>query len=275
MRTWNIAKGHGTENDFVIVADRDGAPNPTVEEIRALCNRRTGVGGDGLLRVVRGGEVPEWAGDPDLWFMDYRNGDGSIAEMCGNGIRVLARYLIDEGLAAGPEIPIGTRAGLRTVTMQDDGQVRVDMGRVVVDAARTPVTLGGEQFEAIGVDVGNPHAVAFVEAVAPLDLTRAPGLNPQRFPEGVNVEFVEIVGPGHVRMRVFERGAGETRSCGTGTVAVAAAAREIAGGDRWQVDVPGGTLWIELEPGAEAGVIQRAQMTGPAVIYLHGEIRLS
>lgn len=275
MRSWNIAKGHGTENDFVIVLDRHGMANPTAADVQALCNRRTGVGGDGLLRAVRGGDIPEWDGDPKLWFMDYRNADGSVSEMCGNGVRVFARYLVEEGLADGPEIPIGTRAGLRTVTLQRDGQIRVDMGRVLVDEERTPVALGGVRFDAVAADVGNPHAVVFVDDVGPLDLTRAPEFDPERFPEGVNVEFLQIVGPGHVRMRVFERGVGETRSCGTGTVAAAAAARLVSGGDDWRVDVPGGTLHIELETDAGTGDITRALMTGPAVVQLHGEVHLS
>lgn len=274
MRSWNIAKGHGTENDFVILLDRHGMANPTAADVQALCNRRTGVGGDGLLRAVRGGDIPEWDGDPKLWFMDYRNADGSVSEMCGNGVRVFARYLVEEGLANGPEIPIGTRAGLRTVTLQRDGQIRVDMGRVLVDEERTPVALGGVTFDAIPADVGNPHAVVFVDDVEPLDLTRAPDFDPDRFPEGVNVEFLQLVGPGHVRMRVFERGVGETRSCGTGTVAAAAAARLVAGGDDWRVDVPGGTLHIELDTDSGTGEITRALMTGPAVVQLHGEVHL-
>lgn len=274
MRNWNIAKGHGTENDFVILLDRHGMANPTPADVQALCNRRTGVGGDGVLRAVRGSEIPEWDGDPKVWFMDYRNADGSVSEMCGNGVRVFARYLVEEGLANGPEIPIGTRAGLRTVTMQRDGQIRVDMGRVLVDEERTPVSLGDVTFDAVPADVGNPHAVVFVDDVAPLDLTRVPAFDPQRFPAGVNVEFLQLVGPGHVRMRVFERGVGETRSCGTGTVAAAAVARAVSGGDRWRVDVPGGTLHIELQAGEKAGTIARALMTGPAVVQLHGEVQL-
>ncbi|MDO5499269.1 MAG: diaminopimelate epimerase [Propionibacteriaceae bacterium] len=287
MRSWTIAKGHGTENDFVIVLDRHGMMNPTPEDVRMLCNRRTGVGGDGVLRVVKGSQIPEWDGDPQIWFMDYRNADGSVSEMCGNGVRVFARYLLDADLAHGTEIPVGTRAGLRTVTVQRDGQFRVDMGRVRVDAVRTPITHDGVTYDAIGADVGNPHAVVAVADVAALDLNRAPEFDPERFPEGVNVEFVESIGAGHVRMRVFERGVGETRSCGTGTVAVAAAARQLAGGELWRVDVPGGILRIELTEaedaragagtggrGEESGASARAYLTGPAVVQVRGEILL-
>ncbi|WP_432557435.1 diaminopimelate epimerase [Granulicoccus sp. GXG6511] len=273
MRTWNVAKGHGTENDFVILLDRHGMASPSPTDVRLLCDRRTGLGGDGLLRVVSAGQIPEWAGDPKVWFMDYRNADGSVSEMCGNGVRVFARYLVEEGLANGPDIPVGTRAGLKRVTMQRDGQVRVDMGQVLVDDEPTQVSLGGVTMTATKVDVGNPHAVAFVEDVAPLDLTRAPEFDAERYPDGVNVEFVEVVAPGHVRMRVFERGVGETRSCGTGTVAVAAAARRAFGGDDWRVDVPGGTLHIEVESTPDGG-IERALMTGPAVVHIRGDVQV-
>ncbi|MDO5683261.1 MAG: diaminopimelate epimerase, partial [Propionibacteriaceae bacterium] len=210
------------------------------------------------------------------------------SEMCGNGVRVFARYLIDEGLANGPEIPVATRAGLKHVTLLHDGQVQVDMGRVIVTTAPTTVTLGGVPGPATKVDVGNPHAVTFVDDVAPLDLTSGPEFDPEVFPEGVNVEFVQVIGPGHVRMRVFERGVGETRSCGTGTVAVAAAARRALGGDDWRVDVPGGTVFISLEPEQDGGpgvlgsggaaaqdeVIPRALMTGPAVVQLRGDVQV-
>lgn len=270
MRCWTIAKGHGTENDFVIVLDRHGMMNPTSEDVRYVCDRRVGVGGDGLLRVVRGAQVEDWKGDPKVWFMDYRNADGSLSEMCGNGVRVFARYLLDEGLASGPEVGVGTRAGLRTVTLERDGQLRVDMGRVKVDPTPSSVQLGDRTWDASPVDVGNPHAVCFVDNVAALDLSRAPHFDATRFPEGVNVEFIEVVQPGHLRMRVFERGVGETRSCGTGTVAAASVARLHLGGDVWQVDVPGGTLTISLRDEEDGSL--GADMTGPAVVQVRGEV---
>jgi diaminopimelate epimerase len=275
MRSWNVAKGHGTENDFVIVIDRHGLLNPSAEDVRLLCNRRTGVGGDGLLRVIRGRHIDDWSGDPDVWFMDYRNADGSVSEMCGNGVRVFARYLLEEGLVNGPTIPVATRAGLRTVTLERSGLLRVDMGRVLVDAETTLVRLGERTWDAVPADVGNPHAVCFVDSVDILDLTRAPEFSRQRFPAGVNIEFIEVVGPDHVRMRVFERGVGETRSCGTGTVAAAAVARARLGGEHWRVDVPGGTLQIDLTPEAETEArIERAYMSGPAVVQVRGEVLL-
>lgn len=273
MRSWNVAKGHGTENDFVIVLDRHGLLNPSDEDVQLLCNRRTGLGGDGLLRVIPGSHLDEWSGDPELWFMDYRNADGSLAEMCGNGVRVFARYLIEEGLVSGPTIPVGTRAGLRTVTLERSGDLTVDMGRVRVDSESSPVTLGERSWAAVPADVGNPHTVCFVDDVDELDLSRAPAYAAERFPAGVNVEFVQVLAPGHVRMRVHERGVGETRSCGTGTVAAAAAARARLGGEQWRVDVPGGTLQIELEPGVN-GQIDQAYLTGPAEVQVRGEMLL-
>lgn len=273
MRSWNVAKGHGTENDFVILIDRHGLLNPSADDVRLLCNRRTGVGGDGLLRVIPGSHIDDWAGDPNLWFMDYRNADGSVSEMCGNGVRVFARFLIEENLVNGPTIPVATRAGVRTVTLERSGDLTVDMGRVHVDTDTSPVRLGERSWDALPADVGNPHAVCFVESVDDLDLSRAPEYATRRFPAGVNIEFVQVLGPGHIRMRVFERGVGETRSCGTGTVAAAAATRARIGGEQWQVDVPGGTLQVVLEPG-EAGQIGRAYMTGPAVVHVRGEVLL-
>ncbi|TDO92798.1 diaminopimelate epimerase [Enemella evansiae] len=265
MRSWSIAKGHGTENDFVIMVDRHGMLDPSDDDVRFLCDRRSGIGGDGLLRAIKAQHIPEWDGDPDIWFMDYRNADGSIAEMCGNGVRVFARYLNEEGLANEPVIPIGTRAGLRTAYL-DRELVRVDMGAVAVDQTPTTIRLGEREFTAMPADVGNPHAVVEVDDVRSLDLSRAPQFDPERFPDGVNVEFVQRVGDREVAMRVHERGVGETRSCGTGTVATAAAASQWYGGDEWQVDVLGGQVQVELG--------EVAWLTGPAVIVFRGEVLL-
>lgn len=273
MRSWNMAKGHGTENDFVLVIDRHGLLNPSADDVRLLCNRRTGVGGDGLLRVIPGSHIEDWSGDQNVWFMDYRNADGSVSEMCGNGVRVFARYLIEEGLVNGPTIPVATRAGLRTVTLERSGDLTVDMGRVLVGPDSSPVRLGERSWDALPADVGNPHAVCFEESIDDLDLHRAPEYAADRFPDGVNIEFVQVLGPGHIRMRVFERGVGETRSCGTGTVAAAAAARARIGGELWRVDVPGGTLQIALQAGPD-GQIDRAYLTGPAVVQVRGEVLL-
>ena len=224
---------------------------------------------------MRARHIPGWDGDPDLWFMDYRNADGSIAEMCGNGVRVFARYLVEEGLVppGTTEIPIGTRAGLRAAALLDDGRVRVWMGRPRTTDAGTTVQVGEDSWAATNVDVGNPHAVVLLgqgDELNRVDLSRAPSWFPlDAFPTGVNVEFVEQLGRGHVRMRVFERGVGETESCGTGTVAVASAVARAHGetDGRWTVDVPGGQVEVDLRGG-------EAWLTGPAEIVARGSVRL-
>jgi diaminopimelate epimerase len=274
MRRWSFTKGHGTENDFVLVLDREAMLEIGPAEVRYLCDRRAGIGGDGLLRAVLAKHIDGWSGDGSLWFMDYRNADGSVAEMCGNGARVFARYLADQGLASGPVVPIATRLGLRETRLLVDGQVRVAMGPVAVTDAGVLVTAaGGEPLPALTVDVGNPHAVSFVDDLDQLALTPPPRCEPENaFPQGVNVEFVRWLGPRHVRLRVHERGVGETRSCGTGAVAAAAAAH-VRGPDpdstpaTYRVDVPGGTVSVELD---EA----EAYLTGPAVLVAHGEVVL-
>ena len=271
----SFAKGHGTRNDFVLVTDADDARPLTDDDVRFLADRRSGIGGDGVLRAVRARHVPGWDGDPDLWFMDYRNADGSIAEMCGNGVRVFARYLVEEGLV--PEgttsIDLGTRAGLRTAELLPDGRVRVWMGRPETNHAGTVVRVDGQEWGATSVDVGNPHAVVLLgegDALAALDLGDAPEWTPRaNFPHGVNVEFVDELAEDRVRMRVFERGVGETESCGTGTVAVASAVARAHGKTegRWTVEVPGGEVVVDLAGG-------EAWLTGPAVIVARGHVDL-
>ena len=274
-RQLDFAKGHGTMNDFVVFADPEGAFDPSPAEVRFLCDRRAGVGADGVLRAVPGRFVDGRSGDPHAWFMDYRNADGSLAEMCGNGVRVFLIFLKRAGLVpdATESLAIGTRAGVRTATYLPDGTVRVWMGRPVLDAPVT-VTVGDAGWAARAVDVGNPHAVAIVDApetLAALDLTRMPAWTPvEAFPNGVNLEFVEVLAPGEVRMRVYERGVGETHSCGTGTVAVAAAVAAEQGPDAaasYVVHVPGGRVRVDLE-GADA------YLTGPAEIVYTGSIVL-
>lgn len=274
MRRWSFAKGHGTENDFVVLRDRDGVLALGEAEVRFICDRRAGIGGDGLLRVVKAKHIHSWTGDGELWFMDYRNADGSIAEMCGNGVRVFAKYLVDEGLASGPTIPIATRAGLREATLLPDGRVRVAMGRVTVEPGEITVrTASGAEFAACAVDVGNPHAVSFCDDLETLSLHSAPTWCPvEAFPSGVNLEFVQPVGPRHIAIRVYERGSGETRSCGTGTVAAAEAARRQLPDPTdlpvtYRVDVRGGEVAVEL-------AADQAYLTGPAVIVAHGELAI-
>lgn len=273
MRTVNFAKGHGTLNDFVVIVDRYAAIPLSEEEVRLLCDRRAGIGADGVLRAVRGKHVPGWEGDPDLWFMDYRNADGSIAEMCGNGTRVFGRHLADEGLVSGREVDIGTRAGVRRLTFHSDGSVSTDMGVVTIAPEPVEVVLGDRTWSAAQVDVGNPHAVVLLgedDDLSALDLTAPPTWLPaQAYPEGTNVEFVRQIDDHHLAMRVFERGAGETPSCGTGVVAtVATHARSRGLGDgKYRVDVPGGVLSVEL-------VAEWATLRGPAVIVASGRTSL-
>jgi diaminopimelate epimerase len=277
-------KGHGTENDFVILPDPDGALDLPPAAVARLCDRRAGIGADGVLRVVRSAAHPEAASmaAEAEWFMDYRNSDGSIAEMCGNGVRVFARYLVLAGLAKSGDLAVATRAGVRQVHVEADrpgapGQVTVRMGRAgLPDSGSVMVTVGELSWPALHVDMGNPHAVAFVDDLAQAgNLYEAPSVVPaSAYPAGVNVEFVVDRGPGHVAMRVHERGSGETRSCGTGACAVMVAAARRDGADpaltgqpvTYTVDVPGGRLVITERVD---GVVE---MTGPAVVLAEGQL---
>ena len=271
-------KGHGTENDFVIVPDPENVIDLSPAAVAALCDRRAGIGGDGLLHVVRSAAHPEardMATEAE-WFMDYRNGDGSVSEMCGNGVRVFARYLQRAGHVAAGDIAVATRGGVKTVHLAKDGDVTVGMGKALLPEGDVTVSVGERSWPARNVNMGNPHAVAFVDDLAHAgDLYSPPPFSPAAaYPQGVNVEFVVDRGPGHVAMRVHERGAGETRSCGTGACAVAVATARRDGADpavtgtraTYTVDVPGGTLVITEWPDG------RIEMTGPAVIVAEGEI---
>jgi diaminopimelate epimerase len=286
-----FTKGHGTGNDFVIIADPDGTLDLSSEQVAVLCDRHLGIGADGILRVVRSASIADGAAalaeEPDAgWFMDYRNADGSIAEMCGNGIRVFAHYLVRSGLAViepGSTLPIGTRAGVRDVTRSDTGY-QVDLGLWRLSGDDPLVTADGLAVTrpGLGIDVGNPHVVVALASdaeLASLDLHRTPQLDPV-LPAGANVEFVvpgePLVrdGVGHVKMRVSERGVGETLSCGTGVAATALAVRYWAGEkapSSWRVDVPGGTLGVRMFA-AEDG--EHVALSGPATLVFHGEVDL-
>ena len=276
MHSWSFAKGHGTGNDFVLLLDRHGMTDPSPEAVQYLCDRHRGLGADGLLRVVPGSVVPDWSHELSQWFMDYRNADGSVAEMCGNGARVFARYLLDNDLASGPEFTIGTRAGAKTIQVLDGGDIRVGMGTVTV-GDDVVVRHDGRDWPAIAADVGNPHAVVLVHRsdLVELDLARTPTWDPpEAFPEGVNVEFLAPPEADRTAvMRVHERGVGETLSCGTGTVAAAA----VLGQDRAEahvcpMTVPGGRVEVAL--GELDGRRREASLTGPAVIVAEGEVHL-
>lgn len=291
MATIHFTKGHGTGNDFVLFADPSGQIDLTPAQVAAICDRHVGVGADGILRAVRSESLAEGAAalaeDPDAeWFMDYRNADGSVAEMCGNGIRVFTRYLLDNGLASiepGQSLPIGTRSGVRDVTVSGSG-IQADLGRwaleggePLVRAKDLPVARPG-----LGISVGNPHvvvALASDEELDGADLSYIPVLEPEPA-DGANVEFVVAADPlvhdgvGHIRMRVHERGSGETLSCGTGAVAAALATRHWAGAGaphQWRVDVPGGTLGVRMFP-AEDG--EHVALSGPAELVFTGDLEV-
>lgn len=278
-----FTKGHGTGNDFVVVPDPEGALELTGDHVRALCHRRFGIGGDGVLRVVRterAAQAPDIdvvaePGGPD-WFMDYRNADGTLAQMCGNGIRVFARYLVDRGLADPGRLHIATRGGVRVVDVPDVGEITVDMGAPVVEGypPASRIGLAGRHYTARGLGMPNPHAVVLLPTLAdlPAELP-APDLDAGDFPEGANVEFVEVLAPSKhgVRMRVYERGSAETLSCGTGACAAAVVAAQavpaLADGRAIRVEVPGGVLTVAFTPGGSV------TMTGPAELVADGSVR--
>ncbi|MFD5124940.1 diaminopimelate epimerase [Streptomyces sp. NPDC058385] len=271
-------KGHGTENDFVIVPDPENALELPPAAVAALCDRRAGIGGDGLLHVVRSAAHPDarhLASEAE-WFMDYRNGDGSVAEMCGNGVRVFAHYLQRAGHVGEGDLAVATRGGVKSVHIDKEGDITVGMGKAVFPEGDVTVSVADHSWPARNVNMGNPHAVAFVDDLSQAgNLFTAPPFTPATaYPDGVNVEFVVDRGPRHVAMRVHERGVGETRSCGTGACAVAVAAARRDGLDpavtgspvTYAVDLPGGRLVITERADGEI------EMTGPAVIVAEGEI---
>ncbi len=272
---YSFVKGHGTENDFVLIPDANGRHEITAEQVAQLCDRHAGIGADGVIRVVRTDATDDPAAvrarGTARWFMDYRNSNGSVSEMCGNGIRVLGLYLathadVDPRLP----LPIATRSGIKTLTFDGD-RITVDMGEPEV-FADTKVAVGERSWPASRISMGNPHAVAFVDDLADAGpLLDQPELDQSVFPDGVNVEFAVRRGDQHVAMRVHERGSGETRSCGTGACAVMVAASLADGAERgtaYTIDVSGGTL--EIVWTAE----NRVLMTGPAVLVAEGVVTL-
>ncbi|MFD7297163.1 diaminopimelate epimerase [Streptomyces sp. NPDC059897] len=271
-------KGHGTENDFVIIPDPENAIALSPTAVAALCDRRAGIGGDGVLHVVRTAAHPEarHMADEAEWFMDYRNGDGSVAEMCGNGVRVFARYLQHAGHVGEGDLSVATRGGVKVVHIDKEGLITVGMGKAALPEGDVTVSVDERTWPATNVNMGNPHAVAFVADLAHAgSLYEAPPFAPANaYPEGVNVEFVVDRGPRHVAMRVHERGSGETRSCGTGACAVAVAAARRDGLDpavtgapvTYEIDLPGGRLTITERADGEI------EMTGPAVIVAEGRL---
>ncbi len=274
-------KGHGTENDFLVLPDLDASVDLTPGLVRALCDRHAGLGADGILRVVRSDNHPEakeMAADAPF-FMDYRNADGSVAEMCGNGIRVFLRYLIAASLVE-QEAAVATRGGIRRVRSRGDGHVTVEMGQPRVLADRPIATAAFQpprpsaQLPATAVEMPNPHAVVLLDTdddLAALDLRLPPVVRPP-MPDGQNVEFVVRHGPRRLRMRVHERGVGETRSCGTGICAAAVALAHADGtpadDTEWQVEVPGGRCTVRWRTDGEV------ELSGPAVLLAEIDVDL-
>jgi diaminopimelate epimerase len=271
LRVW---KYQATGNDFVMTFDPDDERPLSPDEVEALCDRRFGVGADGAIRIGRGSD--------GLPFMDYRNADGSPAEMCGNGLRCVALLLRDVGAETGTTFEVDTRAGVRTVTLLDDGRVRVDMGAPGFTKAAIPmrgpawetfvdqpVDLGGSVVPGTALSMGNPHLVLFLdhEPEWPEVAHVGPVLGGDgRFPEGTNVEFAHVDGH-EIVARVWERGSGETLACGSGACAVGVAAHEMGLAERaTRVRFPGGVLDVDR---GESGDVT---LTGPAARILEGTV---
>jgi diaminopimelate epimerase len=292
MAIVQFTKGHGTGNDFVLILDERGELELDAAAVAKICDRHFGVGADGLIRIVKSSALPEGAASlaeepAATWYMDYRNADGSVAEMCGNGVRVFARYLTERGLvelSPGDTLSIGTRAGVRDIQRSTSG-FAVDMGRWKPESDECTVRTAGSDVPrpGQGISVGNPHvvvALASTDDLKGLNLQTAPEIEPTQ-PNGANVEFIVPADPmvqngvGYITMRVHERGVGETLSCGTGIVAAALATRLWAGKgapNQWQVTVPGGTLGVRMfatEDGEHVG------LSGPAVLAFDGQIDLT
>lgn len=280
-RKMKFTKMQGCGNDYVYV----NCFQETVEDpsgtARRVSDRHYGIGSDGLILIK-----PSARADCE---MDMYNLDGSRGSMCGNGIRCVGKYVYDHGLVDRTSITVDTQSGIKyldlTVENGRVSRVRVNMGSPELEAKKIPVlaegsravdeaiTAGGKEYRMTCVSMGNPHAVIFTEQVDRLELEKVGPLfeTHSRFPDRVNTEFVEVLGDGHVRMRVWERGSGETLACGTGACAVAVAAilNHKTSGNRVTVELLGGTLEIEWD--REKNLVY---MTGPAVTVFDGEIEL-
>jgi len=287
----HFTKGHGTGNDFVLFADPDGTIVLDADALAGIADRHFGVGADGVIRAVKSSKLDvgaeALAENPDAeWFMDYHNADGSPAEMCGNGIRVFGLFLIENRLVklpVGASMVVGTRGGVRTLTRTADG-FETDLGPFVVLDAEAIVSAKNLAVDRPGlpVGVGNPHVVVALaddDELDALDLSEAPVVTPTP-PEGANVEFVVpseplvVDGIGRIRMRVHERGSGETLSCGTGAAAAALAIRYWAGAnapDVWRVEVPGGVVGVRV---LEKGDGQHVALSGPAELVYSGDLTI-
>ena len=278
-----FAKGHGTQNDFVLLPDPEARVTLTRGAVAALCDRRRGLGADGVLRITSAGaaqkagvleRIPEGVASGD-WYMDYRNADGSIAQMCGNGVRVFAHYLRASGLESRDEFVVGSLAGPRPVVLHDwdatGADVTVEMGKTNQLGVGEAI-VGGRPFAGLAIDVGNPHLacvdpVMTLDDLAALDVSAPVSFDPVQFPEGVNIEVLTVPVDGAVSMRVHERGVGETRSCGTGTVAAAVAALAYGGSATGTllVRIPGGDVTVTITDAS-------SYLRGPSVLVADGEL---
>jgi diaminopimelate epimerase len=273
-----FTKMQGCGNDFIVVDDMAEEWELDEGAVALLCDRHFGIGADGLILVRP-------AGDPDAdYLMLYRNADGTPAEMCGNGVRVFARFLADSGRASRGALAVQTLGGVRSVGILRDADAvfslaRVDMGAPVLEASLIPTTLPGDPVvdapvaTALGevrvtcVSMGNPHAIVWVDDVDAASVTTLGPLveTAPVFPRKTNVEFAQVVDAGRIRLRVWERGVGETLACGTGACAtLVAAALTRRTGRRATVELPGGDLDVEW---TESGTVL---MTGPAETVYEG-----
>mmetsp|Transcript_21950 Transcript_21950/g.43979 ORF Transcript_21950/g.43979 Transcript_21950/m.43979 type:complete len:334 (+) Transcript_21950:39-1040(+) len=284
-----FAKYEGLGNDFILIDDRDKVePSLTPEQSERLCNRNFGVGGDGVIFALK---APE-EGDYDFTMRIY-NSDGSEPEMCGNGIRCFAQFLKDLGADA-ESYNVNTLAGLIIPVMNSDGTITVDMGEPILDGPSVPTTLtpnsehnsvleqthscNGREWKISAVSMGNPHAIIFVDDLEnDIDFEKdGPALesDTSAFPAKTNVEFVQVMAPDHLKMKVWERGAGPTLACGTGTCALVVAAIRAGkiprpGNEGVRVTLPGGDLFIEWREENN-----HVYMTGPANLSFQGKALL-
>ena len=272
-----FTKMHGLGNDFVVFDTIAQAVELSPEQLRFIADRHRGVGCDQILRV----EPPRESGT-DFYYRIF-NADGGEVEQCGNGARCFVRYVRDKGLTAKSEIRVGTRAGVIVPRIEADGQVTVDMGVPLFDPPRIPfqaperaltyeLRIGGKTITISALSMGNPHAVQIVDEIETAPVTSEGALieADPRFPQRVNAGYMQVLNRGHVRLRVYERGAGETLSCGTGACAatVAGIMRGVLD-SRVRVTTRGGDLAIGW-----AGDGKPVMMTGPAATVFDGELNL-
>jgi diaminopimelate epimerase len=266
-------KGHGAGNDFILLDANLGGMNPSSQIVEQLCDRRKGIGADGVLRIA---PASEFSVTDAKYFMDYRNADGSLGMTCGNGLRVTARFLVEQGYESAGNFTIGTRAGTVKAFVDpadhEFNNIAIDMGQFsAIDNAQISVTTETGSWQANGISTPNPHAVAIVNSIWDAgSLGDYPAVSPDKtFPEGVNVEFVEPKSPTHIAMRTHERGVGETLACGSGSCAAAqvwANKNELEPGWSVQVDLLGGTVYVDQD------LTGTLILRGPARIVASGNI---